>query len=311
LTLTGKPPSQDDVYIYTNEYADSVRFDFSRNTLRDTGGTDTLNAAAVSGASVMDLTPGSSSSIGGTALRIDANASIEHAIGGDGNDRISGNAADNTLRGMRGDDALFGAGGNDVLIGSAGTDTLDGGAGTDTAVFTSTRAQANIVRTPTGFSVSDTLASRDGVDFLMDIERMQFADKIVALDLGSGQSAGNAVRLIGAAFDTDYIPEYSGVGVTLFDAGLDMLDVAQRALNTDLFVTLAGSRDNVDFVNTVYLNVIGVLPSDWVRNHYVGLLQGSGGTMTQAELLVYAANEQVNELNIDLVGLQQSGLEFA
>jgi subtilisin-like proprotein convertase family protein len=311
LTLTGKPPSQDDVYIYTNEYADSVRFDFSRNTLRDTGGTDTLNAAAVSGASVIDLTPGSSSSIGGTALRIDANASIEHAIGGDGNDRISGNAADNTLRGMRGDDALFGAGGNDVLIGSAGTDTLDGGAGTDTAVFTSTRAQANIVRTPTGFSVSDTLASRDGVDFLMDIERMQFADKIVALDLGSGQSAGNAVRLIGAAFDTDYIPEYSGVGVSLFDAGLDMLDVAQRALNTDLFVTLAGSRDNVDFVNTVYLNVIGVLPSDWVRNHYVGLLQGSGGTMTQAELLVYAANEQVNELNIDLVGLQQSGLEFA
>ena len=311
LTLTGKPVSQDDVHIYTNEYADSVRLDATRSTLRDTGGNDTLNAAAVTAASVIDLTPGSSSSIGGTALKIDATAIIEHATGDDGNDRITGNEADNTLRGMRGDDTLIGGAGNDVLIGGAGTDTLDGGAGIDIAVFTSTRAQANVVRKPTGFSVRDTVSSRDGVDSLTNIERMQFADKIVALDLGNGQSAGNAVRLIGAAFDTDYIPEYSGVGVSLFDAGLDMLDVAQRALNTDLFVSLAGSRGNADFVNTVYLNVVGVLPSEWVRNYYVGLLEGSGGTITQAELLVYAANEQLNEVNIGLVGLQQSGLEFA
>jgi subtilisin-like proprotein convertase family protein/subtilisin family serine protease len=310
LTLTGKPASQDDVYIYTNEYAGSVLFDASRKTLHDTGGIDTLNAAAVTAASAIDLTPGSTSSIGGAPLTIHSAAVIEHAMGGDGNDRIIGNAADNSLRGMRGDDTLVGGAGNDTLNGGAGSDHLDGGAGVDIAVFASTRGQANIVHAPTGYSVTDTVASRDGVDFLTGIERLQFADRTVALDLGSGEAAGNAVRLIGAAFDADYIPEYSGLGVGLFDAGYGMVQVAQRALNTDLFVSLAGSHSNVDFVNTVYLNVIGVLPTLEVRDFYVGLLQGSGGTVTQAELLVYAANVQVNEDNIGLVGLQQSGLEF-
>jgi len=310
LTLSGKPASQDDVYVYTNEFAGSVWLDPARSTLRDSGGIDTLNAAAVTTASFIDLTPGSSSMLGGTPLTIDGAAIIEHAIGGDGNDRMSGNAGDNLLRGMRGHDTLLGGDGNDILIGGADHDILDGGAGVDVAVFTSTRAQANVVPTPSGYSVADTLPSRDGLDLLTGIERLQFSDRTIALDLGSGEAAGNTVRLIGAAFDADYIPEYSGLGVGLFDAGYSMLEVAERALDTDLFRSLSGSRDNTAFVNTVYLNVVGASPIPWVRDFYVGLLQGSGGSMSQAELLVLAANEQLNEVNIGLVGLQQTGLEF-
>jgi len=63
-------------------------------------------------------------------------------------------------------------------------------------------------------------------------------------------------------------------------------------------------------VNTVYKNVVGALPSDAVRDSFVGLLQGSGGTMTQAQLLELAANAGANATNINLVGLQQSGAEF-
>lgn len=46
----------------------------------------------------------------------------------------------------------------------------------------------------------------------------------------------------------------------------------------------------------------------FVRN--VGLLVGSGGPYTQAQLLELAANSEVNATNINLVGLQQSGVEF-
>lgn len=42
----------------------------------------------------------------------------------------------------------------------------------------------------------------------------------------------------------------------------------------------------------------------------MGLLQGSGGPLTQAQLLEAAANSDINAQNIDLVGLQQSGVEF-
>ena len=77
-----------------------------------------------------------------------------------------------------------------------------------------------------------------------------------------------------------------------------------------MFLSLAGSHSDVDFVNTVYRNVVGVLPTAAERDFYVGLLQGSGETMTQAELLMLAANSAANEANINLVGLQQSGVDF-
>jgi hypothetical protein len=68
--------------------------------------------------------------------------------------------------------------------------------------------------------------------------------------------------------------------------------------------------DNTGFVTTVYTHVVGSAPPDAVRDSFVGLLQGSGGTMTQAELLAFAANSEANAHNIDLVGLQASGVEF-
>ncbi len=67
---------------------------------------------------------------------------IENAIGGSGNDEITGNLAANTLRGEGGSDILSGAAGNDILVGGGGADVLNGGAGTDTASYaTSTTAQ--------------------------------------------------------------------------------------------------------------------------------------------------------------------------
>ena len=61
--------------------------------------------------------------------------SIENAIGGAGDDAITGDAADNLLEGGAGDDTLDGAGGDD---------TLDGGEGIDTADFSSSDAALTI-----------------------------------------------------------------------------------------------------------------------------------------------------------------------
>ncbi|SDE13825.1 serralysin [Paracoccus isoporae] len=56
---------------------------------------------------------------------------VENVHGGNGNDRISGNAWDNVLLGNAGNDALRGRSGNDLLQGQMGQDTLVAGAGTD------------------------------------------------------------------------------------------------------------------------------------------------------------------------------------
>lgn len=60
----------------------------------------------------------------------------------------------------------------------------------------------------------------------------------------------------------------------------------------------------------MFTNVVGRTPSAAERDHFLGMLIGSGGGMTQAELLVFAANHDVNAINIDLVGLQATGVEF-
>jgi subtilisin-like proprotein convertase family protein len=125
LNLIGKPDSDNDTYIYTNEFAESVAEDIERATLTDTSGTDTLNAAAVTSAMNIDLAPGAINFIDGRSLTIAAGTSIENAIGGDGGDVLRGNALDNVLRGVRGDDSFDGGDGNDRIIGGEGNDTFD------------------------------------------------------------------------------------------------------------------------------------------------------------------------------------------
>ena len=75
-------------------------------TIFDSGGIDTLDCSGYSGAQLINLQPGSFSSIGGLTgnIAIATTTLIETAIGGSGNDRISGNSAANTLQGLAGDD---------------------------------------------------------------------------------------------------------------------------------------------------------------------------------------------------------------
>lgn len=120
--------------------------EFPSVTIYDTGGFDTLNYSGTARDQVIDLNPESVSNVYGQRgnLIIARDTIIEKAVGGDGDDTLIGNAADNILVGGDGDDTLIGNGGVDELFGEAGDDTLtpgdqiaygdhyDGGAGTDT-----------------------------------------------------------------------------------------------------------------------------------------------------------------------------------
>ncbi|MFH1912890.1 MAG: S8 family serine peptidase [Pseudomonadota bacterium] len=136
LTLYGDNPSNDDYYIFTDEYASLAAADPSRATLEDTdGGTDTIYASAVTGNSVIDLTPGAVSTIAGASLTISGATIIENVHTGDGNDTIIGNDANNILFGWRGNDVISGGAGNDLISGGLGADTLTGGSGNDTFYY--------------------------------------------------------------------------------------------------------------------------------------------------------------------------------
>ena len=215
---------------------------------------------------------------------------------------ISGTDGPDNLTGTAGDDVILAAGGQDTLNGEAGNDTLDGGSGIDTAIYSNSRESYSI----SGAAPSFSIFGPNGNDTLSGIERIQFTNKNLAIDLNDGQAANNSVRIIGAAFDTPTIqehPDYVGIGLNLFDSGQSVLAVSQLVVD---FMDLS----NDDFVDTVYQNVVGVAPSPEEHDFYAGLLESNGGALTQAQLLELAANTEVNATNINLVGLQQSGVEF-
>lgn len=110
----------DDTYVYTDELSLLYASKADRLRLADgDGGIDTLNAAAVTSDSRIDLSV-ATATIAGQRLSV---AGIENVVGGDGDDVLTGNAADNWLRGMRGDDVFHVSGGADRIAGGAGLDT--------------------------------------------------------------------------------------------------------------------------------------------------------------------------------------------
>ncbi|MER2267592.1 DUF4214 domain-containing protein [Methylobacterium oxalidis] len=124
LQAIGDAATTNDTYIYTNEAKGS-------KVLVDMAGSDTLNLAAVTSDTHLDLTPGSTSSIGGQTLTLSSDTLIESAWLGDGQDQVTGNTAANTLHGGRGNDVLLGKAGADTLDGGADDDRLEGGTGAD------------------------------------------------------------------------------------------------------------------------------------------------------------------------------------
>ncbi len=124
LRFYGAAPSDDDVLIFTNEFSDYAGRNGHSKVLGDTAGRDTLNAAAVSAATTIDLAKGTGVIDG---VKITLRGSVQDVLGGDGDDKLTGDARANWLAGGRGADTLKGGGGKDVIEDGDGRDVMYGG----------------------------------------------------------------------------------------------------------------------------------------------------------------------------------------
>lgn len=301
LTLIGSADSADDVFVYTDEFGDWAAAQPARATLGDADGRDTLNAAAITSDSLIDLQPGAQSRLDGRTLTIAEDTEIEVAYGGDGADALAGNAAANHLHGMRGNDELAGRGGDDVL---------EGGAGIDTARYAAPREAYVLTRDASLWWIADSAAGGDGRDLLVEVERIAFGDVALALDTGSDGHAGETAQILRALFGTASLTNhaYAGIGLKLLDDGLGYDALVAAALGTHAFAQLAGSRSNADFVRLVYRNVVGHDADAAALAEFTALLDG--GAMTQAQLAVLACRSPLNTGSVELTGLADTGLAY-
>jgi serralysin len=127
-----------DTHYGFNSDADRPAFNFSLNAnpvvaIWDAGGVDTLDFSGWSSNSRIDLNPGAFSDGGGQTsnVQIAFGAWLENAIGGAGNDSLTGNQRGNVLQGGGGADTLQGGNGNDRVLGGDGADIFVFGAAGD------------------------------------------------------------------------------------------------------------------------------------------------------------------------------------
>lgn len=142
--------------------------------------------------------------------------------------------------------------GNNLITASAQGGAVDGGGGVDTVSFSLASSTCKLGQSGAGYTVT----SSSGVTTtLVNIERIQFSDKTVALDING--NAGQAYRVYQAAFNRT--PDNAGLKywINSMDQGTTLQQVASGFLGSAEFKTQYGANPSVaDFVNKLYQNVL-------------------------------------------------------
>lgn len=196
--------------------------------------------------------------------------------------------------------AIVGDAGNNALSVSAGIRALDGGAGLDTAVYSGACAGYTVAHDGSGFSVSDAAG---GHATLQNIERVQFGDGMVALDVDG--SAGQAYRLYQAAFDRT--PDKVGLGfwIDILDHGAPLKEAARDFVGSQEFKDLYGANlGDAQFVDALYQNVLHRPAEGAGFDFWMSSLQ----IVSRAEVLVNFSESAENWAQV--VGSIQNGIDY-
>jgi Ca2+-binding RTX toxin-like protein len=205
-------------------------------------GTDLLHFASMESAVTVDLT--SDTLLATMANRVVSTqivgqaANFENVFGGNGDDTIVGNDANNLIHGNGGIDSIFGGVGNDQLEGGDGNDLLFGQLGND------------LIR---GNADNDTLDGGEGYDSLVG----GTGDDVYAFGTATVNQIDTIVELVGEGVDTlSFESLTTGVTVNL-TRDTSLATMAQRIVRTGT----PGQAANLE-------NVIGGSAND----HFTGNL---------------------------------------
>jgi hypothetical protein len=155
----------------------------------------------------------------------------------------------------------------------------------------------------TGYWNAEALNNEGGSLELRQVERLVFTDSAWALDTSGVENAGITAKILGAVFGKAALnnKQYVGIGLSFLDAGWTYDNLAGLALNA------AGATDNDQIVSLLWKNVIGTTASAADKAPYIGMLENG---MPPGALAHLAADTSFNTVNINLVGLMQTGIEY-
>jgi hypothetical protein len=208
----------------------------------------------------------------------------------------------NEIRGSNANDQLSSINGLHVFRGLAGNDSINGTLDyVDTAAYFGARSDFNLkIVNGLPTEVADKFGN-EGVDSLINIERLAFSNLSMSFDING--NAGTTAKILGAVFGKNSLTnkQYVGIGLSLLDAGMSPSTLASLAVDA------ANLTANDQIVSTLWMNVFGTTATNADKAPYVKLLDDG---MSAGTLAWLAADTTFNKVNINLVGLAQTGIEY-
>lgn len=302
-------------------------FHVSGNLLTDGEG---LTHSSVSGTLTgyhLSFTDGSRVDIGGLSATLNAPATVDLGIASNvgyfsGNDtfnvdlpaslsslyQVASGAGDDqlTINGGGGKLAVDAGDGNDRITLLGDSHDVSGGAGLDTVVLPGARADYQLTHPATSGAAVVIQGPLGIQDKLTSVERIQFSDAAIALDIdGNG---GQAYRLYQAAFART--PDKAGLGfwISTLDNGATLNSVAQGFVASSEFKTAYGANpSNHDLVVQFYQNILHRPPEQAGLDYWAGILDNRQGSV--ADVLMQISESAENKAG--LVGVIGNGFEYA
>jgi hypothetical protein len=197
---------------------------------------------------------------------------------------------------------LTGDAGANRFTPGAGNNAVDGKGGLDVAVYTGARSDFTVVKDVYGYAVTDKSGVL-GHDTLVNVERVQFSDKSLALDIDG--NAGQVYRMYQAAFDR--IPDAGGFAYWLnaMDHGYTLNQISGLVLaDKEAAALYMANPTDENFITQLYHHVLHREPEgagyQWWLDHV--------HSASRAEVLAMFSESPENQAQV--IGAIQNGIEY-
>lgn len=194
--------------------------------------------------------------------------------------------------------------GDDRIVANRADNQIDGGAGLDKVVYANQVASYAVSVSNGAITVRGPAAS-DGADTLVNVERVQFADKALAFDING--TGGQAYRVYQAAFGRT--PDEGGLGFWMaqMDHGASLASVAEGFAASAEFKSVYGANpSNQAIIEKFYLNVLHRSGEPAGIAYWTGVLDNKLASL--ADVLVGFSESPENQTG--LIGVMQNGFAY-
>jgi Ca2+-binding RTX toxin-like protein len=266
---------------------DTISGGFGTNDLRGDGGVDTVDFRFLGpfNDATINLATGVSTFSSGSSAIVE----FENAVGGAGNDSITGTGAANLLDGLLGSDTILAGGGNDTLIGGLGADDLNGEGGIDLVDYSyALGGTINLTAGTADFGPADI----DSLTSIEDVLGSQGRDTIIGTALSNRLDGGRS---------NDSIRGEAGDDILIGGLGADSLE---GGLGSD---TLIGGTGNDTLIGGDNSDLYDIDSAGDLVIETNAILATGGTDRVVSSLASYTLTANVENLTLGVGGLNGTG----